>query len=62
MLGLAKNQDLAAAQDLYEFEASQAAVARRISDRNQWMQSEELAEFERMVEKIETEKEESRVD
>ncbi|GAB3850542.1 PH domain-containing protein [Nesterenkonia populi] len=62
VLGQVKNQDLAAASELFEFEAAQAAVARRISDRNQWMQPEELAEFERMVEKIEAEQDEPRAD
>lgn len=43
------NQDLDAAHWLFENEARRAAVARRMSDRNQWMLPEELHEFERMV-------------
>ncbi|GAA4912925.1 PH domain-containing protein [Nesterenkonia rhizosphaerae] len=50
-----KNQDLQAAKDLFELEAGQAAVARRMTDRNQWMLPEELREFEKMVEQVKEE-------
>ena len=50
-----KNQDLQAAKDLFELEAGQAAVARRMTDRNQWMLPEELREFEQMVEQVKEE-------
>lgn len=44
-----RNQDLQQVRELFEQEAGYAAVARRISDRDQWMKPEELAEFEKMV-------------
>ena len=50
-----KNQDLQAAKDLFELEAGQAAVARRMTDRNQWMLPEELREFEKMMEQVQEE-------
>lgn len=43
------NQDLQQVRELFEREASYAAVARRLADRNLWMQPEELQEFEKMV-------------
>lgn len=43
------NQDIDAAKWLFHHEASHAAFARRMRDRNQWMLPEELHEFERMV-------------
>ncbi|WP_150461893.1 PH domain-containing protein [Nesterenkonia ebinurensis] len=45
----AKNQDLEQISWLFEQEAGYAAVARRLADRNQWMQPEELDEFEKNV-------------
>jgi putative membrane protein len=46
---LAKNQDLERIRHLFEQETGYAAVARRLTDRNQWMLPEELAEFEKNV-------------
>ncbi|MDZ5078202.1 PH domain-containing protein [Nesterenkonia sp. HG001] len=46
------NQDLDAAQWLFEHESRHAAFARRMSDRNHWMLPEELHEFERMVSQV----------
>lgn len=43
------NQDLQQVRDLFEHEAGYAAVARRLTDRNLWMQPEELREFEKLV-------------
>ncbi|MGO1550176.1 MAG: PH domain-containing protein [Nesterenkonia sp.] len=43
------NQDLQQVRELFELEASYAAVARRMSDRNLWMQPDELREFEKLV-------------
>ncbi|WP_120005646.1 PH domain-containing protein [Nesterenkonia muleiensis] len=45
----AKNQDLEQITGLFEQESGYAAVARRMTDRNQWMMPEELREFEKMV-------------
>ncbi|MVT26272.1 PH domain-containing protein, partial [Nesterenkonia alkaliphila] len=45
----AKNQDLEQISWLFEQEAGYAAMARRLADRNQWMQPEELQEFEKNV-------------
>ncbi|GAA1802961.1 PH domain-containing protein [Nesterenkonia flava] len=53
-----KNQDIDAVRDLFEQEAAYAAVARRLSDRNQWMLPEELHEFEKMVEDVVQEQDE----
>ncbi|TLP72752.1 PH domain-containing protein [Nesterenkonia sphaerica] len=46
---LAQNQDLQQIRQLFEQETGYAAVARRLTDRNQWMLPEELAEFEKNV-------------
>ncbi len=46
---LAKNQDLEQVRHLFDQETGYAAVARRLTDRNQWMMPEELAEFEKTV-------------
>lgn len=43
------NQDLQQVRELFEHEAGRAAVARRLTDRNLWMQPEELREFEKLV-------------
>lgn len=45
----AKNQDLEQIRWLFEQESGYAAVARRLADRNRWMQPEELQEFEKNV-------------
>ncbi|WP_022873359.1 PH domain-containing protein [Nesterenkonia alba] len=47
-----KNQDVEAIRELFARLADHAAVARRLTDRNQWMLPEELAEFEKMVEEV----------
>ncbi|WP_300345294.1 PH domain-containing protein [Nesterenkonia sp.] len=44
-----KNQDVEQIRELFQAEAGYAAVARRLAERNQWMQPEELHEFEKMV-------------
>ncbi|WP_010523637.1 PH domain-containing protein [Nesterenkonia sp. F] len=43
------NQRLADVHGFFEHESRQAAVARRIRDREQWMMPEELHEFEKMM-------------
>ena len=45
----AKNQDLQQITALFEQETGYAAVARRMTDRNQWMMPEELREFEKQL-------------
>ncbi|GAA4840218.1 PH domain-containing protein [Garicola koreensis] len=50
------NQDLEQARELFEQESSYAAVARRMSDRDLWMQPDELREFEKMVQTMAAER------
>lgn len=50
-----KNQDLQQVRDLFDQEASYAAVARRMSDRDLWMQPDELREFEKLVQGMQSE-------
>lgn len=44
-----RNQDQQQIRELFEQESGYAAVARRMTDRNQWMMPEELREFEKLV-------------
>lgn len=44
-----KNQSLDAVTWLFNAEAEQAAVARRLSNRHQWMTAQELQEFEKSI-------------
>ena len=50
ILAITANQEVDAVKELFEQESAYAAVARRYSDRNQWMLPEELREFEKKVE------------
>lgn len=48
---MAMNQDIEQITGLFETEAAHAAVARRLTDRDQWMAADELREFEKMLDK-----------
>ncbi|MDR8020069.1 PH domain-containing protein [Nesterenkonia aerolata] len=46
---MVQNQDIEAVRELFQRESEHAAVARRFSDRNQWMLPEEQQQFEKLV-------------